>query len=377
MKKIISVGIDIRDLQIAATGTRTFLENICLELGEQQPGFRFYYFNSRRKAYTGNSRILKLTEHFHYLLWKQLILPWKAWRNKCDIVFCSDFFVPFFCPGFVTIPVFHDAFFWEYPAHYNRYWLSLFRSIGVAAAKKAAFIVTPTAYTRDRITHFSGINTAKIIPVFEAPKPLINSNEGMDEPENTVLRSLLHQGYILHVGTFEKRKNIPRLVSAFALLRQRGFTAIKLVLAGQSSNKQTLDDSATIEKLITEKGLQEQVIRPGYISDKDLAYCYRHANMYALPSLNEGFGIPLLEAFQHQLPVIIANNSCLPEVAGDAALSFDPYDETAIADAMQRLLEDPALREQLIKKGTERLSAFSWKKTADTLLSVFERAARY
>lgn len=376
MKKTISVGIDIRDLQIAATGTRTFLENICRELGEQQPGFRFHYFTSRRKAYTGHNRLLKLAEHVHYLLWKQLVLPWKAWRNKCDIVFCSDFFVPFFCPGFVTVPVFHDAFFWEYPSHYNRYWLALFRSIGVAAARKAAFVVTPTAYTRDRIAHFSGIDPARIIPVSEAPKPFINSNNEPYQPENAALRSLTHQAYILHVGTFEKRKNIPRLVAAFALLRQRGFRNIQLVLAGQSSNKQKLDDSAAIQQVIVEKGLTADVIRPGYISDQDLSYCYRHACLYALPSLNEGFGIPVLEAFQHRLPVIIANNSCLPEVAGEAALSFDPYDETAMADAMQRLLETPLLRETLVAKGTERLSFFSWKKTADTLLSVFERALR-
>lgn len=375
MKKTISVGIDTRDLQIAATGTRTFLENICLELGEEKPGFRFYYFTSQRKAYTGNHTFLKLAEHFHYLLWKQLVLPWKAWRNKCDIVFCSDFFVPYFCPGFVTIPVFHDAFFWEYPSHYNRYWLGLFRTIGVAAARKAAFLVTPTAYTRDRIAHFSGIPPAKIIPVFEAPKPLVTGHFRTDHPNNTALEALAHQKYILHVGTFEKRKNIPRLVAAFGLLQQRGFTDIKLVLAGQSSNKQTLDDSAAIEKMIVEKNLQKEIIRPGYISDTDLAYCYRHASLYALPSLNEGFGIPLLEAFQHRVPVIIANNSCLPEVAGDAAVSFDPYDATAMADAMQQVLEDDTLRASLIIKGEKRLAAFSWKKTADALLSVFEKAA--
>ncbi len=376
MKKIISVGIDIRDLQIAATGTRTFLENICLELGEEKPGFRFYYFTSKRKAYTGNSRFLKLAEHFYYLLWKQLVLPWKAWRNRCEIVFCSDFFVPFFRPGFVTIPVFHDAFFWEYPSHYNKYWLWLFRNIGVAAARKAAFIITPTAYTRDRIAQFSGININKIIPVFEAPKPLPTGNGPADQPENSALQPLLQHTCILHVGTFEKRKNIPRLIKAFTLLQERGFTETKLVLAGQPSNKQTLDDSAAINKLISEKGLQDKVILPGYISDRDLAFCYSHARLYALPSLNEGFGIPLLEAFQYRLPVIMANNSCLPEVAGDAALSFDPYEETAIADAIQRILEDNQLRESLIEKGEQRLAAFSWKKTADALLSVFERAVR-
>lgn len=374
MNKIISVGIDIRDLQIAATGTRTFLENICLEFGKGNSEFKFYYFNSKRKAYTGNSRLLKLTEQFNYQLWKQILLPWKAWHNKCKIVFCSDFFVPYFCPGFVTIPVFHDAFFWEYPSHYNKYWLGLFHTIGMSAAKKAAFIVTPTTYTKTRIAHFSGIKSEKIIPIFEAPKPLNKGNELIDYPENKKLVSLSHQAFILHVGTFEKRKNILRLIIAFDLLRKRGFTQMKLVLAGKASSKETLDESVAINKMIAEKNLTEHVIMPGFISDKDLAYCYRHAILYALPSLNEGFGIPMLEAFQHRLPVIIANNSCLPEVADGAAILFDPYNELDIADAMHRVLLNSQLRESLKEKGEKRLFTFSWEKTANNLLTVFKDA---
>ena len=130
MNRKIIVGIDIRDLQIAVTGTKTFLEGICNEFRKEHAGFQFYFFNSRLPAYTGKNAFFKILEHIHYLIWKQVSLPLKAYFKKCDIVFCSDFFVPYLQPGFTTIPVFHDAFFWEFPEHYNKYWLWLFKKMG-------------------------------------------------------------------------------------------------------------------------------------------------------------------------------------------------------------------------------------------------------
>ena len=376
MKKNITVGIDIRDLKIAVTGTKTFLEGICNEFNKKNPGFTFYFFTTNTSVYTGKNIFLKTVEHFRYLIWKQVILPSKARIAKCDIVFCSDFFVPYFHPGFVTIPVFHDAFFWEYPEHYNKYWLWLFRKIGVAAARRSAYIITPTEFTRKRIAYFSGIDSARIIPVYEAAKKFSPISDNNAQTENPVLQKIFSSQYILHVGTFEKRKNIPRLIKAFKLLKDGGYENIKLLLVGQASKKAALDDTTAIQKSITETGLQDQVFMPGYVSDKDLSLCYQNAFFYTLPSLNEGFGIPVLEAFQHKIPVLIANNSCLIEVAGDAAISFDPFNEHDIADKMKLLMDNPALHQEMIEKGSKRLELFSWEKTSIALLSVFQKVVK-
>jgi glycosyltransferase involved in cell wall biosynthesis len=98
--------------------------------------------------------------------------------------------------------------------------------------------------------------------------------------------------------------------------------------------------------------------------------------MYVFPSLNEGFGIPVLEAFKANIPVLVADNSCLPEIGGDAVISFDPLNEQAICDKMQLVLNNPTLRTELIAKGNKRLAMFGWERTARELIHVFERAAQ-
>jgi glycosyltransferase involved in cell wall biosynthesis len=123
--------------------------------------------------------------------------------------------------------------------------------------------------------------------------------------------------------------------------------------------------------------LKERVVFTGYLSDSETAVLYKHAALYVFPSVNEGFGIPLLEAFSHQVPVLAANNSCLPEVAGNAAITFDPYNAVALSKLMVDTLNDPALLQSLQQKGTERLTHFSWRKTLDALEAVFDRSIDY
>ena len=119
---MIRVAIDIRDLKLATTGSLTYLEAVVHEFKKGRPGFEFLFFDTNYAPYLGSNPLLKIREHIRFFIWKQITLPWKAYQNQCDIVFCTDYFVPICKLKFVTIPVFHDAFFKEYPAHYNRLW---------------------------------------------------------------------------------------------------------------------------------------------------------------------------------------------------------------------------------------------------------------
>jgi glycosyltransferase involved in cell wall biosynthesis len=179
--------------------------------------------------------------------------------------------------------------------------------------------------------------------------------------------------YILHIGVLEKRKNLLNLIRAFARLREAGFHDYYLVLAGGTVPKNNLDDSGNIRQLISELQLENFVLLPGFISDEALAHYYRQASLYAFVSVNEGFGLPILEAFQHRLPTLIANNSCLPEVGGDAVITCDPYDPADIAEKMKMIVSNPALQEELVQKGLRRLQDFSWQKTTDELMEVFRQ----
>ncbi len=374
MTKKIKVGIDIRDLRIARTGARTYLEELCLEFKKEDPDFIFVFIDTVIPVYTGRNRILKLTEQARFLLWKQLVLPVKAWLLKCDIVFCTDYFVPCWKPGFLTIPVFHDAFLWEYPDHYNKYWLRSFYLLGVTAARRSPFVITSSQYSKERIAAFSGIAPEKIIPVYEAPKRLATALETGTTELNGDISTLLAGNYILHVGTFEKRKNLPVFINAFEKLVNGEHPDLTLVLIGQASPKKNMDDSVALRELIQDKKLQGHVFMPGYVSNEILDLFYKNAKLYVFPSINEGFGIPVLEAFSYGLPVIIADNSCLPEIAGDAAVSFDPANADELFHTMKLLLENNGLRQEMVARMNIRTRFFSWEKTAAQLKQVFQTA---
>jgi glycosyltransferase involved in cell wall biosynthesis len=369
------IGIDIRDLKIAKTGAHTYLSELCKAINNNKHDLQFEYvfLDTRLPIFTGSNIIGKLWEQFNYILWKQVTLPIKAWLNGCNLVFCTDYFVPYIHLGFTTVPVFHDAFFWEYPAHYNKYWLWFFNTIGISAAKKSSAIVTVTNYAKDQIAKYSGIDATKIVPIHIGPKSSIAENEfGAVVDHN--LEPLLSKKYILHVGTIEKRKNLTTLLAAFEMLLENNPQDLYLIIVGQKSNKPTLKDDAVFEMVAASCLLKEHVIFTGFLSDSQTAQLYKHAELYVFPSVNEGFGIPILEAFAHKVPVLVSNNSCLPEVAGNAAIGFDPYNPDALSTLIAQTINDTALQQSLQQKGTERLAHFSWRKTLDALESVFERS---
>jgi glycosyltransferase involved in cell wall biosynthesis len=369
------IGIDIRDLKIAKTGAHTYLSELCkaIKNSEQDLQFEYVFLDTRLPVYTGSSKIGKLWEQVNYIFWKQITLPIKAWLTGCSLVFCSDYFVPYIHLGFTTVSVFHDAFIWEYPSHYNKYWLGLFKTFGVSAAKKASAVVTVTSYAKNQIAKYSGIDAANIVPIHIGPKSSVAENEFCAVVDHN-LEPLLQKKYILHVGTIEKRKNLTTLLKAFELLLQNNPQDLYLIIVGQKSNKPTLKDDAVFEMVAASSLLKERVVFTGYLTDSQTAQLYEHAALYVFPSVNEGFGIPILEAFAHKVPVLISNNSCLPEVAGNAAIGFDPYNPDALSTLIAQTINDTALLQSLQQKGTERLEHFSWRKTLNALEAVFERS---
>lgn len=371
MTKKLVIGIDVRDLKIAKTGARTYLEEILNEFKSNDHGCEIKYFDSPFPVYTRRNRFLKLTEHIRFFFWKQLILPIRAYINGCDLLFCTDYFVPYIHLGYKPIPMFYDAFFYEYPEQCNPLWLKMFKTLGVSAAKRAPYIITLSEYSKQRLAHFTNLDPDKIIPIHLAPKKTAAKKT---DPNFIPMFNTPTAKFILHVGVLEKRKNLVRLIEAFKRLRDNGHTDYSLVLVGQPSSKDELDDSSEIMKTIEREELQDFVMMHGYASDHELAYFYNYASLYVFPSLNEGFGLPVLEAFHHKLPVLVANNTSLPEVGGNAVLTFDPLNTNDITDKMKQVIECPELRKKMSQMGFERLKLFSWEQTASELVKIFNRA---
>ena len=195
---------------------------------------------------------------------------------------------------------------------------------------------------------------------------------GRDEPLARVdpapvrARYGLAPDYLLHVGTLQPRKNLARLMEAAASLRAR-WPELQLVLAGQPGWQ-----AGPI--LAQARAHSDSVRLLDYVPDDDLPGLYSGARAFVFPSLYEGFGFPVLEAMACGTPVVCSNTSSLPEVAGEAALLMDPEDTAALAGAIGRLLEDTALRENLIARGLEQARKFSWERAAQETLAVLDIA---
>nr|WP_294794100.1 glycosyltransferase family 1 protein [uncultured Mucilaginibacter sp.] len=377
MKKPLTIGVDIRDLKKAKTGIKTYLEELCREFKTMNSDeLHFYFLDTNLPIYTGPNKLLKWTEHFRYQLWKQLVLPIKAWSKKCDIVFCVDNCVPYIHLNYITIHAIHDAFCYESPEHYGKLWLWLYKTTAAPGARRSPRVITATSYGKKQVAHFMKLDPDKLIVVHDGPKRM-NYNTKVEKAVDNItdLFPVSPKNYILHVGAMYKRKNLVALVNAFARIKKDRYPDLKLVLAGSLSTNKFDNDYDLILERIEKHGLKDDVIITGYLTDPQVGQLYENALLYVFPSLNEGFGLPVLEAFEHDVPTLVSNNTCLPEVGGDAVIAFDPYNEKDMADKIQMVLSSAELRSDMIKKGRERLKKFSWQATAQQIVDVFKVAS--
>ena len=305
-------------------------------------------------------------------LWTHRALAHEITRRKPDVLFIPAHVLPFVLPisrlppSVVTI---HDLGYHYFPAAHTRgqrWYLKLSTRWSASAATELIAVSQATAADLKR---FYGVSTQKINVVYEAPTQ--NSASAPAENLAVLARYQLQRPYALYVGTIQPRKNLARLIQAAAKLYEANLWDCDLVLAGGTG---WLSQSS--ERLVTKLGLTERIHFIGYVPDAELPALYAGARFFCFPSLFEGFGLPVLEAQQYGAPVMTANNSSLPEIAGDAAILVDPMDVDAIAAAMLRLSQDEALRQRLIEAGYQNVKRFSWAKAARETLAILEEAAR-
>jgi glycosyltransferase involved in cell wall biosynthesis len=233
-------------------------------------------------------------------------------------------------------------------------------------------VVADSESTRRDLVERYHVPPGKIAVAYPGINPLLKPVR--DPAALAAMRQRYHlpERYVLHVGTLQPRKNLSRLVSAYARLRDQLPDPPALVLAG---GKGWLYDD--LFRQVEGLGLVGQVIFPGHVPpDHNLAAMYSAAQLYVFPSLFEGFGFPVVEAMRCQTPVVCSNTTSLPELAGDAALTVPPTDVDALAEAMLRVLTDEDLRQGMVERGAEQAARFTWEACADAVWGVLERAAR-
>jgi glycosyltransferase involved in cell wall biosynthesis len=204
-------------------------------------------------------------------------------------------------------------------------------------------------------------------PGIKSELPIINYELRMKKLQE---KFNISDNYVLFVGTLQPRKNIVRLIEAFAQIKDQK-KDLQLVIVGKKG-WQYEEILAAPEKF----GVTDKVKFLDFVSDEDLPSLYSNALCYVLPSLYEGFGLPVLEAMKYNCPVITSDVSSLPEAGGDAALYIDPTNVDDIAEKIKKLISDEKLREDLIAKGEKQIKKFSWEKTAKETLEVLTKIAK-
>ncbi|HLT08660.1 MAG TPA: glycosyltransferase family 1 protein [Cyclobacteriaceae bacterium] len=355
-KKIL---IDIFYLHVAQTGIKTYIESLCdLVENNKTADLEFVVTPDRKKIssstfFKGKTRFWKnLLFQSVYFFRKLFVLPLLSHMHKTDAVFSPDILSPIWARG-KKVSVIHDAFFWENPSHYNAVWLKVYLTFLKAGLQKNAYVLTVSEHSKQQIKKFIEIPDLQIEVVY--PSSNLTRKEA-----SIGQHALIRQPYFLHVGVMEKRKNLTTLVQAFAeLVQDPEFSDYKLVLVGQPGPRRPLDDHANILAFIEQHQLQGKLVLPGYVSKEALDNYYQHALAYVFPSLNEGFGMPILEAFSYGLPVIVSDQGTLVEVGGSAVLKVTENTPQGFKVAMELVAKDKQLSAEMAQRGYQRLQEFS------------------
>jgi len=362
-----TVAIDAHHLGHRQTGNETYVRNLVEHLvASPEPGVRI------RALHTGGAPAA--WSAFARRVWPHaaplripFALPWALWRERADVAHFTYIKPPFCpCPAVVTV---HDISYEVFPEYFHPFALQRMRLMIPHAARTAAEVVTISQASKQELVERYRLDPARITVTMLAASAAFRVIDAQVARQASA-RFALRERYLLAVGNLQPRKNLQRLLEAFASLRRAERIPHQLVLVGQKGwMGQTI--ASEVERL----GIAADVLLTGYVSEDELVALYNRAELFIYPSVYEGFGLPILEAMACGAPVITSNTTSMPEVAGEAALLIDPLSQAELQAAMVRICDDSDLRRTMREAGQQRASCFSWERMAAETMCVYRRAA--
>ena len=350
MKKT-KVFIDIFYYKTALSGLKTYIEELLYAVKEHGSDEIEYVISHdiskmANKQFFINSkfRLVRWVFQFRYLLWKQLTLPVLLYKKKIDYVICPDYVAPILCKS-KKIVVIHDNLFWKYPQNYPKLWRKYFTWLIKAGIDKRTEIVTTSNYSKDGLS--SIFKNVKIKSIYQS------SNTNYSSFNNPPKK------FITHIGTFEKRKDLLTLVKAYKKLIDNKLFDYKLVLAGAKNLNGYDRLYFDIKNYMDHYNLNDYIDIPGYLNQQEIKKLYSESLIYVFPSLDEGFGIPLIESMKSEVPIICSDIEIFKEIGRDSALYFKVGNYNDLFEKLNILINDSDLRKKLIKLGKENVKRFN------------------
>lgn len=367
------IGIDARMYGYAQTGIGNYIRHLlyCIFETDKKNEYVIFLMPEEYDNFNlPNERIKKVKVSAKWYGWKeQLLFPFQLYKENLDLMHFTHFNSPvlYFKRSIVTI---HDITPYFFPGHKMR---SIIRKIGFktvffSSVKKAAKVIAVSENTKNDIANYFKIKRDKINVIYEGTDSqfkIINNDQ------RTIKIKKKHniiKPFIFYTGVWRNHKNLVGLIKAFGILRNKYKLDYQLVLGGREDPYYP-EVRETWEKL----KLGQEIIRTGFIDQKDLPLFYNMAEVFIIPSFYEGFGLIGLESFACGTPVISSNTTSLPEVLGTAAIYFNPNDSKEMAEKIKLVLMDKKLYNELIEKGFMQCEKYSWKKMGEETMEVYRK----
>jgi glycosyltransferase involved in cell wall biosynthesis len=300
--------------------------------------------------------------------WEKFLLPRQAGKDRCD-VFISLYPCPTNFPKNIRHKMLvHDLIPKVFPEYLDNWRKKIYFHLSNQAAKQADKLITVSEWSKRDIQKYLKIRKPKIRVAYPSAEDTFFEESGHAEDNRILEKYGVFGRYIFYIGGFDFRKNIPALLKAFKIFRERyDIRDINLVLGGEDKSRfSPLFTNA--KKEIEDLGLENEVILTGFVAQKDLPALYRQCELFVLPSLYEGFGLMALEAMASGAPTAVSKSSSLPEVGGDAVLYFNPYDEEEMSRVLGKILQNDKMKRILSERGKKRAKKFSWKNFVEIVL---------
>ena len=366
------VGWDNSSARWSRTGTGVYSAQLIRELSEF-PDLKLDVLEGWDPVHSGHGLVARSLRSVARLAWNHWFLPHTIRKRRFDVFHGPAFVTPLRCPcpSVVTI---HDVSFCLFPQYFEKRWLLYLTSMLPRLMRSVSAVITVSHHSKADLLRFYDIPSERVHVVLNGIdharfQPGIRLDAGWASSLG------LRPGYLLHVGERSERKNIVTLLRAVATLRSRGkWGERQLVLVGPETPGMT--GAEEIRETIRELDLEASVVSVGHVANEHMPGLYSSAALLVMPSLYEGFGLPVLESMATGTPVVASNTSSLPEVAGDAAILVPPKDEQAMADAIDNVLSRPEVAAELTRKGLARAQHFNWKKTAEETVAVYRSVTR-
>src|SRR5215475_4975315 len=363
------IGIDAHAIGARQGGNETYIANLIKSLAEIDGDNRYtiYLANAGaaaqwREEFTNRYKNfgVRLLPPPTPLVRVPVYLTYELFRRPVDVLHVQ-YTAPPFCRAPLVVTI-HDLAFERMPETFTRRGSFQLKLTVRRTAKKAARIATVSEYSRQDLLSIYKLSPEKVVVTYNGVESIFTPQPSIpNEAEEVRRRFGISRDFLLAVGSLQPRKNLIRLIRAYARLRsEREDFRPQLVIVGR--------------KLWLASEIFDEVNLTGYVADEDLPALYRAARAFVYPSLFEGFGLPPLEAMACGTPVVTSDVSSMPEITGDAALLIDPNDEGALANALIEVVNNDRLRADLREKGIAQAKKFTWRDAAEKTLRLYQEA---